>query len=62
MEGPNHRGVTRPARRVLAQRLKIELTAGSLAVTATLYCPSEVDTLIKMLEANKAMLSEEPSI
>ncbi|HEY1836385.1 MAG TPA: hypothetical protein VGG36_01910 [Rhizomicrobium sp.] len=40
------------------QRLKVELTATSLAVTATLLNPSEVDKLIRILEANKLMLSD----
>jgi Tfp pilus assembly protein PilN len=37
--------------------LKIELTAQSLGVTAVLRDPTEVDMLIRMLEANKALLA-----
>ncbi|HXC55165.1 MAG TPA: hypothetical protein VNU97_07720 [Rhizomicrobium sp.] len=45
----------------LAQRLKVELTAQSVGVSAMLTSASEVDTLIKILEANKALLPEKGS-
>jgi len=41
-----------------AQRLKIELTAHSMGVSAVLLNRGEVDTLIRMLEANKMLLAE----
>lgn len=40
------------------QRLKIELTAHSLGVSAVLLNAAEVDKLIKMLEANKMLLTD----
>lgn len=42
------------------QRLKIELTDKSLGVSGVLFSAAEVDKLIKMLEANKMLLAEEP--
>jgi hypothetical protein len=45
-----------PRRLPFAQRLKVEVTLGTLRVSASLMEASEVDTLIKILEANKALL------
>lgn len=42
----------------LAERLKIELNPQSLGVSAVLTSAAEADKLIKMLEANKALLPE----
>lgn len=41
-----------------AQRLRVELTGESLSVSAVLFDPAEVDKLIRILEANKLLLSE----
>jgi hypothetical protein len=40
----------------LSQRLKVELTVGSLSVSAVLRSPEEVDTVIAFLQANKVLL------
>lgn len=48
-----------PRRLPLAQRLKVEVTAGAVRVSATLMDAGEVDKLIRILEANKLMLAED---
>ncbi len=47
-----------PAAVAFTQRLKVEMTVDTLRVSAILTSPSEVDKLIKVLEANKALLEE----
>lgn len=42
-----------------AQRMKIGLTENSLTVSAILVNPTEIDKLVKILEANKALLGDE---
>jgi hypothetical protein len=41
----------------LNQRLKVQFTIGSISINAVLQTAEEVDTVIKILEANKALLS-----
>lgn len=48
-----------PVRLPLAQRLKVEVTLGSLKVSATLLEASEVDKLVQVLQANRVLLPEE---
>ena len=43
----------------LSQRMKIELTEGSLTVSAKLVSVPEIDKLIKILEANKVLLESD---
>lgn len=45
-----------PQRLPFAQRLKVEVTLGTLRVSASLMNASEVDMLVKILEANKLLL------
>jgi hypothetical protein len=40
----------------LSERLKVELTVGALRITAVVRTPSEADTLIQFIQANKILL------
>jgi hypothetical protein len=48
--------MTGPRQLPFAQRLKVEVTLGTLRVSASLMDASEVDMLVKILEANKLLL------
>ncbi|BBK33141.1 hypothetical protein EDC65_4235 [Stella humosa] len=53
----DHNITATPEQIPLSDRLKVQLTVGSLSVSAVLRSSKEVDTLIQFLEANKPLLS-----